>query len=175
MADTLPRLTAALAGRYRIERELGRGGMATVYLADDLKHGRQVAIKVLRAELSSALGPDRFLREMEIAARLSHPHILPLYDSGDAGGSLFYVMPYIKGESLRQKLTRERELPVDEALTITRQVAAALDHAHAQQVVHRDVKPENILLHEGEAMVADFGIALARHPKRASGSRRRDS
>jgi serine/threonine-protein kinase len=135
--------------------------MATVYLARDLKHNRQVAIKVLRAELASALGPSRFLREVEIAAKLSHPHILPLYDSGDADGSLFYVMPYIKGESLRQKLTRERELPVNEALTITRQVAAALGHAHAQNVVHRDVKPENILLHEGEAMVADFGIALA--------------
>jgi serine/threonine protein kinase/Tfp pilus assembly protein PilF len=161
VVDTLPHLTTALAGRYRIERELGRGGMATVYLARDLKHGRQVAIKVLRAELSSALGPSRFLREVEIAAKLSHPHILPLYDSGDAGGALFYVMPYIKGESLRQKLTRERELPVNEALTITRQVAAALGHAHAQHVVHRDVKPENILLHEGEAMVTDFGIALA--------------
>jgi serine/threonine protein kinase/Tfp pilus assembly protein PilF len=161
VADTLPRLSAALAGRYRIERELGRGGMATVYLARDQKHNRQVAIKVLRAELSSALGPTRFLREVEIAAKLSHPHILPLYDSGDADGSLFYVMPYIKGESLRQKLTREGELPVDEALAITRQVAAALGHAHAQQVVHRDIKPENILLHEGEAMVADFGIALA--------------
>ena len=161
MADTLPRLTAALAGRYRIERELGRGGMATVYLARDQKHDRQVAIKVLRADLSSALGPTRFLREVEIAAKLSHPHILPLYDSGDADGSLFYVMPYIKGESLRQKLAREAELPVDEALAITRQVAAALGHAHAQHVIHRDVKPENILLHEGEAMVADFGIALA--------------
>ncbi len=161
MVDALPRLTTALAGRYRIERELGHGGMATVYLAHDLKHDRQVAIKVLRAEVSSALGPSRFLREVGIAAKLSHPHILPLYDSGDADGSLFYVMPYIKGESLRQKLTRERELPVSEALAITRQVAAALGHAHAQHVVHRDVKPENILLHEGEAMVSDFGIALA--------------
>jgi serine/threonine protein kinase/Tfp pilus assembly protein PilF len=161
VVDTLPHLTSALAGRYRIERELGRGGMATVYLARDLKHNRQVAIKVLRAELASALGPSRFLREVEIAAKLSHPHILPLYDSGDADGSLFYVMPYIKGESLRQKLTRERELPVNEALAITRQVAAALGHAHSQNVVHRDVKPENILLHEGEAMVTDFGIALA--------------
>jgi serine/threonine protein kinase len=161
VVDTLPRLTTALAGRYHIERELGRGGMATVYLARDLKHSREVAIKVLRAELSSALGPTRFLREVEIAAQLSHPHILPLYDSGDADGSLFYVMPYIKGESLRQKLTREGELPIDEALAITRQVAAALGHAHGQHVIHRDVKPENILLHEGEAMVADFGIALA--------------
>jgi serine/threonine protein kinase/tetratricopeptide (TPR) repeat protein len=161
VVDTLPRLTTALAHRYRIERELGRGGMATVYLALDLKHDRQVAIKVLRTELASALGPSRFLREVEIAAKLSHPHILPLYDSGDADGTLFYVMPYIKGESLRQKLTRERELPVNEAIAITRQVAAALGHAHAQHVVHRDVKPENILLHEGEAMVTDFGIALA--------------
>lgn len=161
MSDTLPRLRAALAGRYAIERELGHGGMATVYLADDLKHHRQVAIKVLRPDLTAMLGPDRFLREVEIAARLSHPHIVPLYDSGDAAGFLFYVMPYIKGESLRVKLERENQLPVDEALAIARQVASALGYAHAQQVVHRDVKPENILLHEGEAMVADFGIALA--------------
>jgi serine/threonine-protein kinase len=161
VANALPRLKAALAGRYAIERELGRGGMATVYLADDAKHHRKVAIKVLRPELASLLGPDRFVREVEIAARLNHPHILALYDSGDADGFLFYVMPYIAGESLRTKLEREQQLAVEEALGITRQVAAALGHAHAQNVIHRDIKPENILLHEGEAMVADFGIALA--------------
>src|ERR1051325_7102687 len=152
---------AALAGRYAIERELGHGGMATVYLADDVKHHRVVAVKVLRPELAASLGPERFLREVEIAARLNHPHILALYDSGEAGGFLFYVIPHIKGESLRAKREREKQLPVDEALAITRQVAAALSHAHAHQVIHRDIKPDNILLHEGEAMVADFGIALA--------------
>ena len=161
MVDSVARLRAALADRYTIERELGRAGMATVYLAGDVKHRRTVAIKVLRPELASLLGPDRFLREVEIAARLNHPHILALYDSGDADGFLFYVMPYIAGESLRNKLEREQQLSVDEALGITRQVASALAHAHAHDVIHRDVKPENILLHEGEAMVADFGIALA--------------
>ncbi len=159
--DQAERLNAALAGRYAIERELGSGGMATVYLADDLKHHRKVAVKVLRPELASALGPDRFLREVEMAAKLNHPHILALYDSGEADGFLFYVMPYVKGESLRHKLACEKQLPIDEALRITRQVASALGHAHAQDVIHRDVKPENILLYEGEAMVADFGIALA--------------
>ena len=161
MTDSGARLTAALADRYVIERELGRGGMATVYVADDVKHHRRVAIKVLRPELAALLGPDRFLREVEIAASLNHPHILALYDSGEADGFLFYVMPYITGESLRHKLDREKQLSVDETLNITRQVASALSHAHAQNVIHRDVKPENILLHEGEAMVADFGIAIA--------------
>ena len=160
-SDQLARLGTALAGRYAIQRELGRGGMATVYLADDLKHGRQVAIKVLRPELGSLLGGDRFTREIQIAAALNHPHILPLYDSGSADGLLFYVMPYVRGESVRQKLSRQRELPIDEALGIVRQVAAALEHAHAHGLIHRDIKPENILLHEGEAMVTDFGIALA--------------
>jgi eukaryotic-like serine/threonine-protein kinase len=160
LLDQLDRLGAALAGRYTIERELGKGGMATVYLADDVKHHRQVAIKVLRPELGSLLGPDRFTREIRVAAALNHPHILPLYESGDADGLLFYVMPYIRGESLRQKLARERQLPIEEATGILRQVAAALDHAHALGLIHRDIKPENILLHEGEAMVADFGIAL---------------
>ncbi|HEY8106481.1 MAG TPA: serine/threonine-protein kinase, partial [Gemmatimonadales bacterium] len=158
--DELTRLRSALAGRYTVERELGRGGMATVYLADDLKHGRQVALKVLRAELGALLGPDRFTREIQIAAGLNHPHILPLYDSGDAGGLLFYVMPYVQGGSLRQRLTRERQLPIDDALRLTHQVASALDHAHGRGLVHRDIKPENILLHEGVAMVTDFGIAL---------------
>jgi eukaryotic-like serine/threonine-protein kinase len=165
-SDQLARLGTALAGRYSIERELGRGGMATVYLAADLKHGRKVAIKVLRPELGSLLGPDRFTREIQVAAALSHPHILPLYDSGAAEGGgagrlLWFSMPYVRGESLRLKLARERQLPVDEAVGIVRQVAAALDHAHARGLIHRDIKPENILLHEGEAMVSDFGIALA--------------
>jgi serine/threonine protein kinase/Tfp pilus assembly protein PilF len=164
----LDRLESALAGRYSIIRELGRGGMATVYLADDLKHHRKVAIKVLKPELGSLLGADRFAREIQIAASLTHPHILPLYDSGEAGiresGEdvlLWFSMPYIRGESLRQRLTRERQLSIDEAIKIVRQVAAALDHAHAHGLIHRDIKPENILLHEGEAMVTDFGIALS--------------
>ena len=165
----LAHLNVGLAGRYVIERELGRGGMATVYLAEDVKHHRQVAIKVLRAELALAIGPDRFLREIEIAAHLNHPHILTLYDSGEVTTglqtSLFYVMPYVGGESLRQKLQREQQLPIDAALTIARQVASALEHAHARNVIHRDIKPENILLFEGEAMVADFGIALALSPE----------
>jgi serine/threonine protein kinase/Tfp pilus assembly protein PilF len=159
--DQLEQLGVALAGRYTVERELGRGGMATVYLADDLRHHRKVAIKVLRPELGSVLGPERFGREIRMAAGLTHPHILPLHDSGEAGGLLFYVMPYVRGESLRQRLSREKQLPTDEAVAILRQVAAALDHAHARGLVHRDIKPENILLHEGVAMVTDFGIALA--------------
>ena len=159
--DQVERLNAALAGRYAIERELGSGGMATVYLADDLKHRRKVAVKVLRPELASIIGPDRFLREIEIAAKLNHPHILALYDSGRADEFLFYVMPYVKGQSLRHRLHREKPLPIEEAIAVTRDAALALGHAHAQGVIHRDVKPENILLYEGEAMVADFGIALA--------------
>ncbi|MEO7457943.1 MAG: protein kinase [Gemmatimonadaceae bacterium] len=162
-------LHAALADRYRIEREVGRGGMATVYLADDVRHHRRVAVKVLDPELAHAVGPERFLREIEVAAQLSHPHIVPLYDSGNLGGYLFFVMPYIEGESLRRRMDREGQLPIDDALAITRQVASALEYAHAHDVIHRDVKPENILLYEGEAMVADFGIALAVKP--ASGER----
>src|SRR5881397_2976235 len=161
MADLLARLQAALAERYTIERELGRGGMATVYLARDLKHGRLVAIKVLRPEIAAALGPERFLREIEVAARLTHPHILALHDSGQTGGSLYYVMPYIEGESLRDRLEREGQLPLEDALRITREVASALGYAHDHDVVHRDIKPENILLSGGEAVVADFGIARA--------------
>jgi eukaryotic-like serine/threonine-protein kinase len=154
-------LSAALAGRYLIERELGRGGMATVYLARDLKHARLVAIKVLRPELATAVGPERFLREIQVAAAFSHPHILALHDSGTAEGLLYYVMPYVEGESLRQRLTREGQLPLDEALRIARQVLAALGYAHAQGIIHRDIKPENILLRDGQAILADFGIARA--------------
>ena len=161
MGDPLQRLQSALGGRYTIVRELGHGGMATVYLAEDRKHRRRVALKVLRPELAAALGPERFLREIEIAARLNHPHILPLLDSGQAGVALYYVMPYVEGESLRDRLTREPQLPLDEALQITKEVADALSYAHDHQVVHRDIKPENILLESGHAVVADFGIARA--------------
>src|SRR6184192_3765092 len=161
MAELLARLRGALADRYAIDRELGHGGTATVYLAQDLKHGRSVAIKVLRPELAAALGAERFLREIEIAARLTHPHILPLHDSGEAGGFLYYVMPFVQGESLRDRLNREPQLPVEEAVRIAREVATALSHAHSHDVVHRDIKPENILLSGGEAVVADFGIARA--------------
>ena len=161
MAEVLAGLKAALADRYAIDRELGHGGTATVYLAQDLKHGRAVAVKVLRPELAAALGAERFLREIEIAARLTHPHILPLHDSGEAGGFLYYVMPFVEGESLRDRLNRERQLPVEEAVRIAREVATALSHAHGHNLVHRDIKPENILLSGGEAVVADFGIARA--------------
>jgi eukaryotic-like serine/threonine-protein kinase len=153
--------TAALADRYAVERELGQGGMATVYLARDLRHDRQVALKVLRPELAHALGPERFLREIRTTAQLAHPHILPLLDSGDAAGTLFYVMPFVDGESLRDRLTREKQLPLDEALQLTREVADALSYAHAHGVVHRDIKPENILLQSAHAVMADFGIARA--------------
>ena len=155
------RLTAALADRYTIERELGAGGMATVYLAQDLKHDRQVAIKVLKPELAAVLGAERFVVEIKTTAALQHPHILPLFDSGSADGFLFYVMPYIQGETLRTKLDRETQLGIDEAVRIARDVADALDYAHRHGVIHRDIKPENILLHDGRPMVADFGIALA--------------
>ncbi len=160
-AEQLERLKAALADRYRIEREVGRGGMATVFLAEDVKHHRNVALKVLRPELAEALGAERFLREIETTAALRHPHILPLYDSGEAGGSLFYVMPYVEGESLRDRLYREKQLAIADALSIAREVADALGYAHARGVVHRDIKPENILLEAGHAVVADFGIARA--------------
>src|SRR5690242_3548941 len=154
-------LGSSLGGRYSIERELGAGGMATVYLAEDLKHHRKVAIKALHAELSAILGPERFLKEIELTANLQHPHILPLFDSGSADGLLFYVMPYVDGETLRGRLERERQLPIASALRIATEVADALEYAHKRGVIHRDIKPENILLHDGRALVADFGIALA--------------
>ena len=144
-----------------LERELGHGGMATVYLARDLKHDRQVAVKVLRVELAAVLGRERFLAEVALTAKLDHPHILTLIDSGEAGGTLYYVLPYVRGQSLRQRLATEQQLPLDDAVRIACQAATALDYAHRQGVIHRDIKPENIMLHEGEAMVTDFGIALA--------------
>ncbi|HSB55997.1 MAG TPA: serine/threonine-protein kinase, partial [Gemmatimonadales bacterium] len=194
MADAPTRLAAALADRYRIERELGAGGMATVYLAQDLKYDRKVAIKVLRPELAAVIGAERFLAEIKTTANLQHPHILPLFDSGvarveghgswvenaskdprpstldpETAAYLFYVMPFIEGESLRDRLTREKQLPIGDAIRIAGEVASALDYAHRHNVIHRDIKPENILLHDGRALVADFGIALA--ASKAGGSR----
>ncbi len=157
----MSRLRAALAESYAIQHEVGRGGMATVYLAEDLRHRRPVAVKVLHPDLALSVGSERFLREIQIAARLQHPHIVPLYDSGQAGDLLYYVMPYVEGESLRQRLERERQLPLEDALRVARAVAAALDYAHRQKIIHRDIKPENVMLHDGEAMVTDFGIAKA--------------
>ena len=161
MSDPVTRLNAALAGRYTIERELGEGGMATVYLADDLKHERKVALKVLKPELAAVVGAERFLAEIKTTANLQHPHILALHDSGKADGLVFYVMPFIEGESLRDKLDREKQLSVEETLEITKGVASALDYAHRRDVIHRDIKPANILLQDGQPVVADFGIALA--------------
>jgi serine/threonine-protein kinase len=161
MADPLARLTAALSDRYTLDRELGAGGMATVYLAEDLKHRRKVALKVLRPELAAVIGAERFLKEIETTANLQHPHILGLIDSGESDGLLWYVMPYVDGESLRDRLRREKQLGVEEAIEIARAVANALDYAHRHGVIHRDIKPENILLHDGQALVADFGISLA--------------
>ena len=168
-AASMERLAAALAAHYRLERELGAGGMATVYLAHDFKHDRKVAVKVLRPELAAVIGAERFLAEIKTTANLQHPHILGLIDSGDADGFLYYVMPYVEGESLRDRLTHEKQLPVDVAVRIASEVASALDYAHRHNVIHRDIKPENILLHDGSALVADFGIALAAH--KAGGTR----
>jgi serine/threonine protein kinase len=168
LSDALSRLQAALADHYRIERELGRGGMAIVYLAHDLRHDRPVALKVLHPELAETIGTERFLREIKLAARLQHPHIISVHDSGqvpsEGGGGpgwLWFTMPYIDGESLRERLNREHQLPVDEAVRITREVALALDFAHRHGVIHRDIKPENILLVDDQALVADFGIGRA--------------
>jgi serine/threonine protein kinase len=169
MTQLRDRLRSTLADRYDVEREVGRGGMATVYLAHDRKHDRQVALKVLHPDLAASLGPDRFLREIQIAARLQHPHILPLYDSGrtgrqageSSGDFLYYVMPFVEGESLRDRLNHEGQLPVEDAVKIGRDIAAALDYAHRHGIVHRDIKPENVMLHDGEAIVTDFGIAKA--------------
>jgi serine/threonine-protein kinase len=161
VTDTTDRLTAALAERYRLERELGAGGMATVYLAQDLKHDRQVALKVLKPELAAVLGAERFVVEIKTTAALQHPHILPLFDSGETDGFLYYVMPFIDGETLRGKLDRETQLGIEESVRIASDVASALHYAHEHGVIHRDIKPENILLHDGRPMVADFGIALA--------------
>jgi eukaryotic-like serine/threonine-protein kinase len=161
MADIRTQLNSALHDRYVLDREIGRGGMATVYLARDLKHARPVALKVLHAELAATLGPDRFVREVQLTARLQHPHILPVHDSGEAAGQLWYTMPFVEGESLRDRLKREGQLPLGEALQIARDVLAALAYAHGRGIIHRDIKPENILLETGEAVVADFGIARA--------------
>ena len=161
MSDPAIRLNAALEGRYAIERELGEGGMATVYLADDIKHQRKVALKVLKPELAAVVGAERFLAEIKTTANLTHPHILPLHDSGEADGFLFYVMPHIEGESLRERIDREKQLPVDEAVKIATDLAEALDYAHRHKIIHRDIKPANILIHEGRPLIADFGIALA--------------
>jgi tRNA A-37 threonylcarbamoyl transferase component Bud32 len=161
MADAPESLKRSLGGRYELEEPIGRGGMATVYRARDVKHGRRVAVKVLRSDLGELIGPERFLREIEIAARLTHPNILPLYDSGDADGQLYYVMPYVEGESLRGLLSRVGLMDTEGAVEIVRRVADALDYAHTQGIVHRDIKPENILLPGGQPVVADFGIAKA--------------
>ena len=173
MADALAAISSFLADRYRIERELGAGGMATVYLAHDLKHDRDVALKVLRPELGAVLGPERFLAEIKITARLDHPHILTLIDSGATEGFLYYVLPFARGESLRDLLNREKQLGIEQALAIAKQIGGALDYAHRSGVVHRDIKPENILIQEGEAMLTDFGIALA--VKEAGGNRLTES
>jgi len=169
MPELLGRLQSALVDRYRLDREVGAGGMATVYLAQDVRHDRRVALKILRPELAALIGAERFLAEIKLTANLQHPHILPLFDSGEADGYLFYVMPFVEGETLRDRLNREKQLPVPDAMRIASEVASALDYAHRHGVVHRDIKPENILLHDGQALVADFGIALA--ASKASGAR----
>src|SRR5215467_5005956 len=161
MPDAQSRLTAVLSDHYRIDRELGQGGMATVYLAHDVRHDRKVALKVLRPELAAVIGVERFLRKIKTIATLQHPHILGLIDSGEVQGSAYYVMPFVEGESLRDRLNREKQLPISDAVRIATEVASALDYAHRHGVIHRDIKPENILLHDGQALVADFGIALA--------------
>ena len=161
MSDSVVLLKTALADRYEVQEELGAGGMATVYLAHDIKHDRKVAVKVSRPELAAVIGSERFLHEIKVTANLQHPHILPLHDSGEADSFLYYVMPYVEGESLRDKLNHEKQLSIEETLEITKAVASALDYAHRHEVIHRDIKPENILLQDGQPVVSDFGIALA--------------
>src|SRR6266498_1381627 len=161
MGEPFDHMRAAMADRYTLERELGAGGMATVYLAHDVRHNRKVAIKIMHPELAALIGAERFLKEIETTANLQHPNILPLFDSGRVEGTVFYVMPYVHGESLRARLTRETQLPVADALRIAAEIAAGLDYAHRQGVIHRDIKPDNVLFHDGRALVADFGIALA--------------
>src|SRR6476660_8285788 len=160
MPETQSRLQVALSDRYQIEREIGAGGMATVFLAQDLRHDRRVALKRLRPELSAVIGAERFLAEIKLTANLQHPHILPLFDSGEADSFLFYVMPFVQGETLRDRLNREKQLGISDAVRIATEVAAALDYAHRHGVIHRDIKPANVLFHDGRALVADFGIAL---------------
>src|SRR5262245_36725450 len=152
-------LNAALTGRYTIEREIGAGGMATVYLARDVRHSRKVALKVLKPELGAVLGVERFLTEIQVTANLQHPNLLPLFDSGEANGLLFYVMPFVEDETLLQRLDREKQLPIDEAVRIATAIASALEYAHQHGVIHRDLKPENVLLQSGQPVIADFGIA----------------
>ena len=161
MGEWFDQLRAAMADRYTLERELGAGGMATVYLAHDGRHNRKVAIKSMQPDLAALIGAERFLKEIETTANLQHPNILPLFDSGRVEGTVFYVMPYVQGESLRSRLNRETQLPIADALRIAAEIAAGLDYAHRHGVIHRDVKPDNVLLHDGRALVADFGIALA--------------
>ncbi len=161
MIDPLDSLRTALQERYAVERLIGQGGMATVYLAMDTRHDRRVAIKVLRPELAASLGSDRFLREIKVAAKLQHPNILGLYDSGEAAGFLYYVMPFVEGESLRTRMDREKQLPLSDAIQLTCEIADALQCAHSRHIIHRDIKPENVLIQEGHALVADFGIARA--------------
>jgi serine/threonine-protein kinase len=169
VSDAATRLSTALADRYRVVRELGRGGMATVYLAHDLKHDRDVAIKVLHPDLGAAIGAERFLREIRVAASLHHPNVVPLYDSGEADGTLYYVMPVAGEESLRARLARDGALPTAEAIRFAREVASGLDYAHRHGVIHRDIKAENVLLHDGHALIADFGIAKALTAARTEG------
>src|SRR5438132_7882709 len=161
MTDTIERLRSALGDRYQVSKEIGVGGMATVFLGHDIKHDRDVAIKVLHPDLGAALGAERFLSEIKTTAKLQHPHILPLLDSGEADGLLYYVMPVVTGESLRVRIEREGQLSINESIRVAKEVASALDYAHRHGVIHRDIKPENILLHDGQAIVGDFGIALA--------------
>src|SRR3954466_10799155 len=168
-ASSFDTLSTALADRYRLERELGHGGTATVYLAHDVKHDRKVAVKILKPELGAVLGAERFLAEIKVTANLQHPNLLPLFDSGATAGLLYYVMPYVDGETLRARLDRETQLPVDDVVRLTTLIAGALDYAHARGVIHRDLKPENILLQAGQPVIADFGIALA--VSRAGGAR----